>query len=232
MTLNPERLLKLVGQLLREMEHRLEKAFDHRFELVRVDADLRVEQAHNMLREVQAIHEASISEIDDLRLALEQAQREKAEQAEQLKKAWAERPEHVGPFQDGTTYRKNQMVTADGSTFICAADETTSDPLSEKAEGWRLLAARGKRGATGATGAAGKRGEKGEKGDPGRPGAEGPQGKAGERGPRGEPGIPGKKGEPGENGREIVAADIVGTKLVLTLNDGEMLRVDFGKAMQ
>lgn len=231
MTLNPEKLLELIGKMLGERDRRIEKTIGDRLELSRVNADLRVEQAHSQINEIRDLHNHTVELIDEWRMERD----EHAELIEKLQKVSERWPEHVGPFSKDTTYRRNQIVSRDGSTYICVVDITSVDPRDNDGKSWRLLAMRGERGAkgdAGATGACGVKGEKGEKGDPGRPGPEGKIGKTGERGPRGEPGTPGKKGDPGIDGKEIVGADVIGTKLALTQNDGEILYVDLKKAIE
>lgn len=224
MTLNPERLLELIGKMLSERDSRLAKAMDDKIELARVNADLRLEQAHSQLKEMRDLYDSAVEFVEELKSELAIA-----------RKAAAEWPEHVGAFANGQAYRRNHIVSRDGSTYICAVDSTTSDPRDNDGESWRLLAMRGERGAKGDAGATGARGEpgtRGEKGDPGRPGADGKIGKTGERGPRGEPGIPGKKGDSGQDGREMVAADIIGSRLAFTMNDGDVLSVNLKKAIE
>ncbi len=108
-----------------------------------------------------------------------------------------------GTFDSSAAYVQNDVVTSNGSTYVCvggghlshgvALDMCTSpaaDPLQYHGE-WMVLAAQGAQGATGPVGS------------PGPQGVQGPQGSQGPTGPQGLPGIqglPGPQGQPGPQG--------------------------------
>ena len=60
-------------------------------------------------------------------------------------KSW--RDQFKGRYVGGKTYDEGNLVTEDGSTFICLADGTTGKPGA--AAGWQLVAKRGDRGRDG-----------------------------------------------------------------------------------
>ena len=83
--------------------------------------------------------------------------------------------------------------------------------------------AQGEKGEKGDTGAQGTQGEKGEKGDTG---AQGAQGEKGEKGDTGAQGIQGEKGEKGDTGVSVTGVTLEDYKLVVTLSDGTVLRLE------
>lgn len=103
------------------------------------------------------------------------------------------------------TYDNLDVVTIEGSSYMCVKDGTTTNP--ETLDGWEVLAEKGE------TGAKGDRGEKGEKGDVGQTGPQGVQGPRGDVGPqgpqgkRGLQGIQGQQGDPGPKGDPFTYSD-------------------------
>ena len=83
--------------------------------------------------------------------------------------------------------------------------------------------AQGEKGEKGDTGAQGAQGEKGEKGDTG---AQGAQGEKGEKGDTGAQGAQGEKGEKGDTGVSVTGVTLEDYKLVVTLSDGTVLRLE------
>ncbi len=83
--------------------------------------------------------------------------------------------------------------------------------------------AQGEKGEKGDTGAQGIQGEKGEKGDTG---AQGVQGEKGEKGDTGAQGAQGEKGEKGDTGVSVTGVTLEDYKLVVTLSDGTVLRLE------
>ncbi len=83
--------------------------------------------------------------------------------------------------------------------------------------------AQGEKGEKGDTGAQGAQGEKGEKGDTG---AQGIQGEKGEKGDTGAQGAQGEKGEKGDTGVSVTGVTLEDYKLVVTLSDGTVLRLE------
>ena len=83
--------------------------------------------------------------------------------------------------------------------------------------------AQGEKGEKGDTGAQGVQGEKGEKGDTG---AQGVQGEKGEKGDTGAQGVQGEKGEKGDTGVSVTGVTLEDYKLVVTLSDGTVLRLE------
>ena len=81
----------------------------------------------------------------------------------------------------------------------------------------------GEKGEKGDTGAQGIQGEKGEKGDTG---AQGVQGEKGEKGDTGAQGAQGEKGEKGDTGVSVTGVTLEDYKLVVTLSDGTVLRLE------
>lgn len=101
------------------------------------------------------------------------------------------RIDNKGPWVPGT-YDKLDVVTLNGSSYMCVKDGTTTEPTT--LDGWEVLAAKGD------TGAKGDRGEKGEQGDIGKTGPQGVQGPRGETGPQGPQGQQGLQGIQGPQG--------------------------------
>ena len=100
------------------------------------------------------------------------------------------------------------------------------------------ISAVGEKGEKGDPGAQGVQGEKGEKGDPGAQGiqgekgekgdtgAQGAQGEKGEKGDTGAQGAQGEKGEKGDTGVSVTGVTLEDYKLVVTLSDGTVLRLE------
>lgn len=104
------------------------------------------------------------------------------------------RIDNKGPWKPGT-YDKLDVVTLNGSSYMCIKDGTTTEPTT--LDGWEVLAAKGD------TGAKGDRGEKGEQGDIGKTGpqgVQGPRGDVGPQGPQGQQGLQGIQGPQGVKG--------------------------------
>lgn len=114
------------------------------------------------------------------------------------------RIDNKGPWVPGT-YDNLDVVTLNGSSYMCIKDGTTTEPTT--LDGWEVLAAKGD------TGAKGDRGEKGEQGDVGKTGPQGVQGPRGETGPEGPQGkqglqgIQGPQGDPGPKGDPFTYGD-------------------------
>lgn len=103
------------------------------------------------------------------------------------------RIDNKGPWVPGT-YDNLDVVTLNGSSYMCIKDGTTTEPTT--LDGWEVLAAKGD------TGAKGDRGEKGEQGDVGQTGPQGVQGPRGEVGPQGPQGQQGLQGIQGQRGAQ------------------------------
>ena len=86
--------------------------------------------------------------------------------------------------------------------------------------------AQGEKGENGDTGAQGAQGEKGEKGDTGAQGVQGEKGEKGDTGAQGAQGIQGEKGEKGDTGVSVTGVTLEDYKLVVTLSDGTVLRLE------
>lgn len=89
------------------------------------------------------------------------------------------RIDNKGPWKPGT-YDNLDVVTLEGSSYMCVQDDTTTNP--ETLQGWEVLAAKGDTGPQGPQGVQGVKGEKGEKGDTGPQGTHGTQGVKGDKG--------------------------------------------------
>ena len=85
------------------------------------------------------------------------------------------RIDNKGPWKPGT-YDKLDVVTLNGSSYMCVKDGTTTEPTT--LDGWEVLAAKGDTGA---------KGDRGEKGEQGLQGIQGPQGVKGDTGAKGDP---------------------------------------------
>lgn len=104
------------------------------------------------------------------------------------------RIDNKGLWKPGT-YDNLDVVTLNGSSYMCIKDGTTTEPTT--LDGWEVLAAKGD------TGAKGDRGEKGEQGDIGKTGpqgVQGPRGDVGPQGPQGQQGLQGIQGPQGVKG--------------------------------
>ncbi len=110
-----------------------------------------------------------------------------------------------GEWNENTYYKKLDVVTLDGSSYVCVKDNESKNVLEQ--EYWHLIAKRGRDGADG------NNGIKGDKGDPfryedfteeqlaslrGEKGEEGIQGIQGVKGDKGEKGDIGAKGDKGD----------------------------------
>lgn len=82
-----------------------------------------------------------------------------------------------GEFNEATTYQKLDVVTYQGSSFICL--QKTVSNLPTNTEYWQLIAEKGEQGEQGEQGIQGVQGEKGDKGDTGATGETGPAGQDG-----------------------------------------------------
>lgn len=82
-----------------------------------------------------------------------------------------------GEFNEATTYQKLDVVTYQGSSFICL--QKTVSNLPTNTEYWQLIAEKGDKGEQGEQGEQGIQGIQGEKGDTGATGETGPTGQDG-----------------------------------------------------
>ena len=92
-------------------------------------------------------------------------------------------PTPKGEYSSSTTYVELDIVSYNGSSYICKKETIGNDIINE--EYWQLLGQRGENGEQGPQGLKGETGDKGDKGERGEQGPEGPQG------PKGDPGEPG-----------------------------------------
>ena len=81
-----------------------------------------------------------------------------------------------GEWNSTTTYNENDLVSLNGSSYICIEENTNATPASNP-DKWMVNAEKGATGATGATGPQGPQGEPGEQGQQGPAGANGANGK-------------------------------------------------------
>jgi hypothetical protein len=102
----------------------------------------------------------------------------------------------LGAWQSSTAYVVDDVVTANGETWIAIAANTNSPPADNNPE-WAKLAAKG---TDGAPGAQGPQGLQGPVGPAGAAGAQGPVGPAGPQGPAGPIGPTGPQGPEGPAG--------------------------------
>lgn len=75
-----------------------------------------------------------------------------------------------GEWNSATTYNENDLVSLNGSSYICIEENTNATPASNP-DKWMVNAEKGETGATGATGPQGPQGEPGEQGPQGEPGS-------------------------------------------------------------
>ncbi len=75
-----------------------------------------------------------------------------------------------GEWNSTTTYNENDLVSLNGSSYICIEENTNATPASNP-DKWMVNAEKGATGATGATGPQGPQGEPGEQGPQGEPGS-------------------------------------------------------------
>jgi hypothetical protein len=104
-----------------------------------------------------------------------------------------------GPWQAGVSYAVDDIVTDNGSAFICIQATTGLEDPANPAY-WSLLAARGDNGMDGAAGPQGPAGADGAAGPQGPQGDPGPQGPAGPAGLAGADGAVGPQGPAGADG--------------------------------
>lgn len=95
-------------------------------------------------------------------------------------------PLYKGAWSSGAAYDFLDMVTKDGSSYLCIAEDgAPAGTAVTNTTYWALIAQKGATGATGATGPQGPKGDtgatgpQGPKGDKGATGATGPQGPSG-----------------------------------------------------
>ena len=100
-----------------------------------------------------------------------------------------------GQYSSATSYTELDIVTDNGSSYICKKPSQGND--TSNTEYWQLIGGKGDPGAQGQNGEQGPTGPQGDKGDPGE---QGPQGEKGEKGDPGEQGPQGEKGEKGDPG--------------------------------
>ena len=81
-----------------------------------------------------------------------------------------------GEWNSTTTYNENDLVSLNGSSYICIEENTNATPASNP-DKWMVNAEKGATGATGATGPQGPQGEPGAQGQQGPAGANGTNGK-------------------------------------------------------
>jgi len=201
MTLDPEKLLSLIGKMLNEREKRIRESLEKEIQIKTLDSELRFEEARSKLYEAVdtlADPQDLVSDLEFYKSEFERMSRELYEKVE------AGRVEHCGPYEEGKQYRQNNIVVRDGSTYICAKNETNADPRL-KTGGWRLLAMRGEKGHTG---------------------------KEGPKGSKGAPGTPGKQGEKGKDGREIAEIKAEGARLIFVMSDGEVFSINLKKELE
>lgn len=89
-----------------------------------------------------------------------------------------------GAFSSATTYAVDDVISFDGSSYLCLQAGTTQSPFDAPLR-WAAMSLKGDVGATGPTGPAGATGPQGPAGPTGATGAVGPTGPAGATGPTG-----------------------------------------------
>jgi hypothetical protein len=102
-------------------------------------------------------------------------------------------------WNSSTAYVVDDVVTANGETWIAVAANTNSPPTDSNPE-WAKLAARGADGAPGPQGPGGPAGPQGATGPQGPQGPQGAIGETGPQGPAGPQGATGPQGPQGETG--------------------------------
>lgn len=88
-------------------------------------------------------------------------------------------------YKNEQTYEWLDVVTHDGASYMCIAEDGCTGIVPTNTDYWQLLA---------------KGGDTGEKGDKGDPGDKGDTGDTGAKGDKGEQGIKGEKGDKGDKG--------------------------------
>ena len=111
-----------------------------------------------------------------------------------------------GEWNENTYYKKLDVVTLDGSSYVCIKDNENKNVLEQ--EYWHLIAKKGRDGTNGNNGAKGDKGDPfryedftveqldGLKGEKGEQGIQGIQGLKGDTGEKGDKGAKGDKGDP------------------------------------
>ena len=115
-----------------------------------------------------------------------------------------------GPWADGVSYRKSDIVEDGGSSYIAIANHTSDLANMPPSAQWQIVAASGANGAPGPKGDKGDQGDKGDKGDQGiqgMKGDQGDQGVQGMKGDQGDQGIQGMKGDQGDQGIQGMKGD-------------------------
>ena len=93
-------------------------------------------------------------------------------------------PLYKGAWSEAEAYDFLDMVTKDGSSYLCIAEDgAPAGTAVTNTTYWALIAQKGDTGATGATG------PQGPKGDTGATGPQGPRGATGPQGPQGPSGV-------------------------------------------
>lgn len=93
-------------------------------------------------------------------------------------------PLYKGAWSSGAAYDFLDMVTKDGSSYLCIAEDgVPAGTAVTNTTYWALIAQKGD------TGAQGPKGDKGDKGDTGATGPQGPKGATGATGPQGPSGV-------------------------------------------
>ena len=85
-----------------------------------------------------------------------------------------------GQYSSTTSYTELDIVTDNGSSYICKKPSQGNDPTNT--EYWQLISKKGDAGAQGQNGEQGPQGPQGEKGEQGEVGPQGPAGKDGKDG--------------------------------------------------
>ena len=108
----------------------------------------------------------------------------------------------MGEWVSGTTYNINDVVTYNGSSYLCRTTVTSTTPPPEDKANWQIsggVGPEGPQGEQGPKGDTGATGPQGPKGDTGATGPEGPQGPKGDTGAMGATGPQGPQGEKGDS---------------------------------
>ena len=120
----------------------------------------------------------------------------------------------LGPWDSGTTYTNNDVVTTNGSSWIALTATNGVDPTTDGGTNWLVIAAAGATGATGDTGLqgpAGTNGVDGLQGLQGVAGATGAVGATGDTGATGDQGVAGATGDTGATGADGFSGSANGT---------------------
>lgn len=119
-----------------------------------------------------------------------------------------------GPYTQSTVYYLNDIISYNGSSWICIVEQTTETPSLDSND-WQLLAAAGPVGPTGAQGSQGNTGAPGELGPQGPVGPQGSVGAKGDPGSNGSQGPSGEPGPKGDPGTSVVLKGSVATTTAL-----------------